>query len=45
MNIQFNKVGNVSGELTVQMELADYEAKVKKSLKELSQKRKCLQCR
>ena len=38
MNIQFYKVGNVSGELTVQMELADYEAKVKKSLKELSQK-------
>ena len=38
MNIQFEKVGNVSGELTIHMEKADYEANLKKSLKTFSQK-------
>ena len=38
MNIQFEKVGNVSGELTLQIEKADYEAKVNKSLKEMGRK-------
>lgn len=38
MNIQFDKVGNVSGELTIHMEKADYEAKVNKALKEFCQK-------
>lgn len=38
MNIQFDKVGNVSAELTIRMEKADYEAKVNKSLKDFCQK-------
>lgn len=38
MNIQFDKVGNVSAELTIRMEQADYEAKVNKSLKDFCQK-------
>ena len=38
MNIQFEKVSNVSGELTIHMEKADYEANLKKSLKTFSQK-------
>lgn len=38
MNIQFNKVGNVSAELTIEMQKADYEANVTKALKDLSKK-------
>lgn len=38
MNIQFDKVGNVSAELTIRMEQADYEVKVNKSLKDFCQK-------
>lgn len=37
MNIQFNKVSNVSGELTINMEKADYQPKVEKSLKNFAQ--------
>lgn len=38
MDIQFNKVGNVSAELTLHLEKADYEAKVTKALKDFSRK-------
>lgn len=38
MNIQFDKVGNVKAELTIRLEKADYEAKLQKSLKDLSHK-------
>ncbi len=38
MDIKFDKVGNVSGELTISMVKADYEAQVTKSLKDFSQK-------
>ena len=37
MNIQFNKVSNVSGELTINMEKADYQPKVEKALKNFAQ--------
>ena len=38
MDIQFQKIGKVSGELTINMAKADYEANVNKSLKELGKK-------
>ena len=38
MDIQFEKVGKVSGVITINMVKADYEANVKKSLKELGKK-------
>lgn len=38
MDIKFDKVGNVSGELTINMAKADYEAQVTKSLKDFSHK-------
>ena len=38
MDIKFDKVGNVSGELTINMVKADYEAQVTKSLKDFSHK-------
>lgn len=38
MDIKFDKVGNVSAQLTVNMTKADYEAEVTKSLKEISHK-------
>ncbi len=38
MDIKFDKVGNVSGELTISMVKADYEAQVTKSLKDFSHK-------
>lgn len=38
MDIQFEKVGEVSGVLTINMVEADYEANVKKSLKDLGKK-------
>ena len=38
MDIQFEKVGKVSGVITIKMVKADYEANVKKSLKELGKK-------
>lgn len=38
MNIQLDKVSNVSAELTIVMEKADYEAKVNKALKDFSHK-------
>lgn len=38
MDIQFEKIGNVSGELTIKMVKADYEANVNKSLKDLGKK-------
>jgi trigger factor len=38
MDITFEKAGNVSGELTVKMVKADYEAQVAKTLKEYSHK-------
>lgn len=38
MDIKFEKVGNVSGELTINMVKADYEAQVTKSLKDFSHK-------
>lgn len=37
MDIQFNKVGNVSGELTVNMVKADYEPQVNKAIKTFCQ--------
>ena len=41
MDIQFQKIGKVSGELTINMAKADYEANVNKSLKELGKRYKC----
>lgn len=38
MDIQFEKIGKVSGELTINMAKADYEANVNKSLKDLGKK-------
>lgn len=38
MDIQFEKIGKVSGELTINMTKADYEANVNKSLKDLGKK-------
>ena len=38
MNIQFDKVGNVSAELTIQMAKADYEGNVNKALKDFKNK-------
>lgn len=38
MNIQFNKVSNVSAELTIQMAKADYEANVNNALKDFKNK-------
>lgn len=41
MNIQFNKVSNVSGELTINMEKADYQPKVEKHSRTLPSRHKC----
>lgn len=38
MDIQFEKIGKVSGELTINMVKADYEANVNKALKDLGKK-------
>ena len=38
MDIQFEKVGKVSGVLTINMVKADYEANVNKALKDLGKK-------
>ena len=38
MDIQFEKIGKVCGELTINMTKADYEANVNKSLKDLGKK-------
>ena len=38
MDIQFEKIGKVSGEITINMVKADYEAKVNKALKDLGKK-------
>lgn len=39
MNIEFNKIDNVNGELTVTLEEKDYSDKVKKQLKQIGQHR------
>ena len=38
MNVNFEKLGNVSGEITVTLEEKDYADKVKKQLKEIGKK-------
>ena len=42
MNVKFEKVDAVNGLLTVELEKADYAAKVEKALKDLKKKDSCL---